>query len=173
MTQATRPTRHHRQTSRIASLLSTNKHSDQIHDAGSRKAAADEETIAFIKRTLCAHSAEFAKEENDKTGNDRPLEELLPPLTSSPDLDIQLYAFLAIILSTVVQAWYNKITPDSYFVSEIVNIIAHCTRAIEERLKHTDLETLLLDELPATLNDHLDGMEQTNCQDVLIHYRLT
>lgn len=87
-----------------------------------------------------------------------PVDELLPPLTSRNDVDIQLYAIVAIILRDYVQTWYHRITPDETFVAEIVQIIAHCSRTLEQRLKRVDLESLLFDELPDLLDKHVEGM---------------
>jgi len=84
-----------------------------------------------------------------------PIEELLPPLTSRNDVDLQLYALISIILRESVQNWYGKITADETFVAEIVQIIAHVTRALEQRLRKIDLESLLLDELPDLLDAHV------------------
>jgi hypothetical protein len=81
----------------------------------------------------------------------------LPPLTSRNDVDLQLYALIAIILREFVQNWYAKITPDETFVAEIVQIIAHITRALEQRLRKVDLESLLFDELPELLDRHVIG----------------
>ena len=86
-----------------------------------------------------------------------PIEDVLPPLTSRNDVDLQLYALIAIILREYVQNWYSKITTDETFVAEIVQIIAHCTRALEQRLRKVDLESLLLDELPDLLDRHITG----------------
>jgi hypothetical protein len=87
-----------------------------------------------------------------------PIDEILPPLTSSNEVDLQLYAFIAIIIREFVQTWYSKITPDQVFVEEVVNVIAHCTRALEQRLRNVDLESLLLDELPELLEVHVQGV---------------
>lgn len=84
-----------------------------------------------------------------------PIDELLPPLTSRNDVDLQLYAIIAIIIRDFVQTWYHKITPDDDFVAEIVQIIAHCTRALEQRLRKIDVESLLFDELPDLLDKHV------------------
>ena len=113
---------------------------------------SDKATAAFIRRTLCP-------QQNGDAGRNAaaPIEELLPPLTSRNDVDLQLYAFLAVILKEFVQAWYSKITPDETFVAEIVQIIAHCTRAVEQRLRKVDLESLLLDEIPDLLDRHITG----------------
>ncbi|KAF7531205.1 hypothetical protein G7Z17_g13743 [Cylindrodendrum hubeiense] len=70
-------------------------------------------------------------------------------------MDLQLYAFLAIILREFVQSWYSKITTDENFVAEIIHIIAHCSRALEQRFRKVDLESLLLDEIPDLLDKHI------------------
>jgi hypothetical protein len=72
---------------------------------GSRQAQldplSDRATTALIRRTLCAHKP------SDKNRDAQPpIDELLPPLTSRNDVDLQLYAFLAIILRDSVQTWY-------------------------------------------------------------------
>ena len=72
-------------------------------------------------------------------------------------MDLQIYAFIAIIIREFVQTWYSKITPDQVFVEEVVKIIAHCTRALEQRLRNVDLEGLLFDELPELLGVHVHG----------------
>jgi hypothetical protein len=78
-------------------------------------------------------------------------------LTSSNDVDLQLYAFIAIVIREFVYTWYGKITPDQTFVEEVVRIIAHCTRGLEQRLRKVDLEALILDELPELLDAHVKG----------------
>lgn len=87
----------------------------------------------------------------------RPLEDLLPPLTSSNDFDLQLYAIIAIVIKELVHSWYGKITPDQGFVEEVIQIIAHCTRAVEGRLRSVDLESLLFDEIPELIDSHVRG----------------
>jgi PXA domain-containing protein len=114
---------------------------------------SDKATAAFIRRALCAQQLGGEKARSSEAS----IDELLPPLTSRNDVDLQLYGFLAIILREFVQSWYNKITPDEAFVGEIVQIIAHCTRALEQRLRKVDLESLLFDELPDLLDGHITG----------------
>lgn len=113
---------------------------------------SDRATLSLIRRTLCPQQL------GDK-GRDAqlPIEELLPPLTSRNDVDLQLYAFLAIIMREFVQSWYSKITTDETFVPEILHIIAHCTTALEQRFRKLDLESLLLDEIPELLDRHATG----------------
>ncbi|KAI1433093.1 PXA domain-containing protein [Xylaria sp. CBS 124048] len=110
----------------------------------------DKATAALIRRTLCARQLA------DRGRNSpAPIQDLLPPLTSRNDVDLQLYALISIVIRDFVQNWYNRITPDETFVAEIVQVIAHCTRALEQRLRHVDLESLLFDELPELLVAHV------------------
>ncbi|KAI5205831.1 hypothetical protein E4T39_02952 [Aureobasidium subglaciale] len=115
---------------------------------------SDEATIAFIKRTLCAQQL-TGPEGNRARNISKPLSELLPPLTSSNQVDLQLYALISIIIKDFVQAWYSRITPDQEFTDQVVHIIAHCTRGLEQRIRAVDLEVLLLDELPELVNVHV------------------
>lgn len=146
-----RPARHARQPSRLATLIS---------NRGPRPAeqsSEDDATEKYIRRVLCAKQS-IPDGHSGSPMDDRPLEELLPPLTSSNAVDLQLYALIAVILSQFVQTWYNKITPDQDFVREIVLIVAHCSRGLEQRLRGLDVESLLLDDVPALVSSHLDGM---------------
>lgn len=114
-------------------------------------ALSDRATLSLIRRTLCSQLGEKGR------STPAPIDEILPPLTSSNEVDLQLYAFIAIIIREFVQTWYSKITPDQVFVEEVVKIIAHCTRALEQRLRKVDLESLLFDELPEVLEVHIHG----------------
>jgi splicing suppressor protein 51 len=78
-------------------------------------------------------------------------------LSSRNDVDLQLYAFLAIILREFVQSWYSKITTDETFVQEVLHIIAHCSRALEQRFRKVDIHSLVLDEVPDLLDKHVTG----------------
>lgn len=115
---------------------------------------SDKATAAFIRRTLCTHNVLLGNGEKGRT-TPRPIEEVLPPLTSSNEVDLQLYGIISIIIKEFVQTWYSKITPDHVFVNEVLQVIAHCTRALEQRLRKVDLEALLLDEIPELLEAHL------------------
>lgn len=113
---------------------------------------SDRATAFLIRRTLCPQQLD--KGRNTPT----PTIDLLPPLTSRNDVDLQLYALIAIILRESVQNWYTKITSDETFVAEIVQIIAHCTRALEQRLRKVDLESLLFDEIPDLVDKHVNSL---------------
>src|ERR1700761_4227608 len=118
----------------------------------------DRATTSYIRRTLCAHHA-------ISSGPPRSIHDLLPPLTSRNDVDLQLYAIIAVVLKEFVQSWYGKITPDHDFVDEILRIVAHCTRALEERIRNVDLEALILDEIPRLVDAHVTGMFYALCDD--------
>ncbi len=119
-------------------------------------AASDQTTEAFVRRILCPQQMPQGSAAKERARL-QPIDELLPPLTSSNEVDLQLYAIIAVIIRDHVDPWFSKITPDRGFVEELVRIIAHCTRAFEQRLRKVDLEVLLLDELPALLEAHLSG----------------
>ena len=118
-----------------------------------RARKASEKAISpLIRRVLCPNAYTSA-------GEARPLHEVLPPLTSSNDVDLQLYAIIAIVVKDTVQSWYNKITTDQIFVEEVVAIIAHCTRAIEGRLRSVNVQALILDGIPKIVECHCSGEE--------------
>ncbi|KAJ5938814.1 hypothetical protein N7466_001948 [Penicillium verhagenii] len=132
---------------RPSSRLRTQRasHREEVLDAGSDKA-----TLALIRRVLCPQTSS-----NHGASSPQPPEELLPPLTSSNDVDRQLYAILAIIMKEFVYSWYSKITPDQTFVNEVLHVIAHCTRALEQRIRKIDAAQLILDEIPALVEAHI------------------
>jgi hypothetical protein len=118
----------------------------------SADALSERTTTFLIRRTLCSQLGDKGR------STPTPINELLPPLTSSNDVDLQLYALISIIIREFVQTWYSKITPDQAFVEEVVKIIAHFTRALEQRLRNVDLESLIFDELPELLEVHIKSM---------------
>ncbi|KKK12282.1 hypothetical protein AOCH_005334 [Aspergillus ochraceoroseus] len=111
---------------------------------------SDRATTALIRRVLCPQTGSYS----GATSPYAP-EELLPPLTSSNDVDRQLYALIAIIIKEFVTSWYSKITSDPALVNEAVQVVAHCTRALEQRLREIDVAQLILDELPALVEAHI------------------
>jgi PXA domain len=64
---------------------------------------------------------------------------------------------VAVLLKEFVQTWYGKMTPDHGFVEEVLRTLAHCTRALEERVRTVDLEAVVLDELPGLVDGHVKG----------------
>ncbi len=137
------------QASRIPPPLSAPDPNRQFSDA-----TCDEPTASFIRQTLCAHQLQALSDNGQPT---LPIEKLLPPLTSSNEVDLQLYALIAILIKEFVTPWYARITSDHGFVEEVVQIIAHATREVEQRLRKVDLEMLVMDEIPALVNAHVIG----------------
>ncbi|KAK4541381.1 hypothetical protein LTR36_007982 [Oleoguttula mirabilis] len=161
MAQGERPVRHLRHPSRVTTSGSEAGNDHKTKQPNLNGGPGDLATITFIKRVLCSKptkSGPLTETVGDEI-NEKPVDELLPPLTSSNGVDVQLYAIISVILNQSVQSWYNRITPDGDFVGEIVQIIAHCTRGLEERLRLVDLEGLVLDELPNLLHAHLDAVK--------------
>jgi hypothetical protein len=120
-------------------------------DSSNNDFLSDKSTVSLIRRVLVP----------DTHGVDRstpaPIEAVLPPLTSSNEVDLQLYAIIAVVVKDFINPWYTKITPDQVFVEEVTQIIAHCSRALEQRLRHVDIAELFLDEVPAVLESHIVG----------------
>ncbi|KAL4927951.1 PXA domain-containing protein [Aspergillus undulatus] len=111
---------------------------------------SDKATIALIRRVLCPQAGSYG----GATSPSAP-EELLPPLTSSNDVDRQLYALIAIIIKEFISSWYSKITPDQALINEVLQLVAHCTRALEQRLRGIDIAQLVLDDIPALVEAHI------------------
>ncbi|KAF2030638.1 hypothetical protein EK21DRAFT_111731 [Setomelanomma holmii] len=133
---------------------------------------SDRTTAAFVRRTLCSQNVLLGDGEKGRT-TPRPIEEVLPPLTSSNEVDLQLYGIISMILKEFVQTWYSKITPDHVFVNEVIQLIAHCTRALEQRLRKIDSEALLLDEIPELLEHHFSSFRLAKQQAASPHSLVT
>lgn len=131
-----------RPSSRLRTQKSTTR--EEPVDATSEKA-----TLALIRRVLCPQTS------NHGASSPQPPEELLPPLTSSNDVDRQLYALIAIIIKEFLYSWYSKITPDQALVDEVLQVVAHCTRALEQRIRQIDVAQLVLDDIPALVEAHI------------------
>ncbi|KAL4953416.1 PXA domain-containing protein [Aspergillus filifer] len=125
--------------------LSRNSNRDEPLNGTSEKA-----TAALIRRVLCPQSGGYG----GATSQYAP-EELLPPLTSSNDVDRQLYALIAIIIKEFISSWYSKITSDQALINEVLQLVAHCTRALEQRLRGVDIAQLVLDDIPALIEAHI------------------
>jgi hypothetical protein len=162
MAQGYQRPRHTRKPSDLLGLTGAGGEFTEKREPG-HKGPSDENTIDYIKSILCSSSGQPTHNARDVATEaaSKPLGELLPPLTSSNAVDVQLYAVIAVILNQFVQSWYNRITPDNEFVAEVVQIIAHCTRGLEGRMRDIDIVDLLLDELPALLEAHVHGTRLT------------
>lgn len=123
----------------------------QRQDSSNNDFLSDKSTVSLIRRVLVPDTHGLDR------GTPAPIEALLPPLTSSNDVDLQLYAIIAVVVKDFIHPWYTKITPDQTFVEEVIQIIAHCSRALEQRLRQVDVAELLLDDIPAVVENHVVG----------------
>lgn len=112
-------------------------------------------TAALIRRVLCPHVHHH--HHPGSTIEPVAIDKVLPPLTSSNEIDVELYAIIAVVIKEVIQSWYGKMTPDQGFVEEVIRIVAHCTRALEGRLRSVDLEGLIFDEMAELVERHILG----------------
>lgn len=79
----------------------------------------------------------------------------LPTLTTSDEVNIEIYALFGLICRQFIQSWYYKIVDDPAFIYDISAVLAHVTRQIEERVTQLDIFGLLLDELPMIMDAHI------------------
>lgn len=82
----------------------------------------------------------------------------LPALTSSNAVDVELYGLVAAGLREYVIRWYGRLSNDHELARRVVEVVAHCTLAVEGRLRGVDVRRLLLDEVPAVVERHVFGM---------------
>lgn len=83
----------------------------------------DKPTLALIRRVLCSHAPPST-----------PLEELLPPLTASAEIDLQVWALLALVVRDFVASWYGTITNDTELVREVVRIVGVVVGGVAARV---------------------------------------
>jgi PXA domain len=137
--------------------LSTSTSSSHVRPSRTRQNANSPEYTSEKATTTLIRRALGPQTGVDARSSPTSIEDILPPLTSSNEVDLQLYAIIAIVIKDFVQVWYSKITPDYVFINEVMQIIAHCTRAIEQRLRRIDVEELIFDEIPALVEAHILG----------------
>lgn len=83
--------------------------------------------------------------------------DVLPALTPSSEVDLQLYCLIGLFFRLFIHRWYERLTDDHEFIDEIVDITAHVSRNIVTRAQNLNMTTLLLDDVPLVLNDHLEA----------------
>lgn len=156
---ARRPFPYNRTKSTVASTgpntAATSQSPSDSHSSAEHPRTEDEQrrTAGFVHQVLCQQKDDHQAEDHLNPSQ----RQVLPSLTSSNDVDLQLYAFIAMIINDNVSPWYSKITADPAFVEEIVHVIAHCTRGIEERLRKVDLVEILFNDVADLVLAHLEG----------------
>lgn len=133
-------------------------------DVAGQDPISERATWSLIRRILVADGSHGT----DPRASPTPIEGVLPPLTSSNEVDVQLYAIVAIVIKDFVNSWYSKITPDRAFVDEVIQIIAHCSRALEQRIRQIDMTALILDELPVLIERHIAGEHEAWEENVVL-----
>lgn len=81
--------------------------------------------------------------------------EVLPTLTCSPAVDLELYALIGLFFQSFVNSWYLSLSTDTEFISELITFVAHVTRDLETRVMKVNVAQLLLDDIPLLLDEHL------------------
>lgn len=86
--------------------------------------------------------------------------EQLPALTSSTNVDMELYAFIGLLLQQFVFSWYSRISFDQNgeFSNELIGVVAHMTRNIQQRIRAVDWGILLFDKLPIVFMRHMNAI---------------
>lgn len=79
-------------------------------------------------------------------------------------LDPLLLDLISLICREHVLSWYSSISPDRTFIQQVASIIIHVVQALEVRLANVDLVELLVLDLPALLERHVEDWEQADAK---------
>ncbi|KIV88110.1 hypothetical protein PV10_09036 [Exophiala mesophila] len=139
-----------------------------VTTTSSEAATSERATSNLIRKTLVSEGQHATSDL--RSTSPTLIDAILPPLTSSNDIDVQLYAIVAIIIKDFVNSWYTRITPDRVFVDEVVQIIAHCSRAVEQRIRGIDMSELILDELPSVVERHVIAYRTASATSAALQY---
>ncbi|KAF9243784.1 PXA domain-containing protein [Melanogaster broomeanus] len=72
-----------------------------------------------------------------------------------PELNDEVYDFIALALRAFVNIWWTKITRyDKEFLPQIASIVTRVVRALEERILNADLSLLVFCDIPAIVTQH-------------------
>jgi len=83
------------------------------------------------------------------------LPDLLASPSVPPELNRELYEFIALSLRAFVSSWWSKITRyDKEFLPEITRILTVVVRALEARILATDLSPLVFRDIPTLVTQH-------------------
>ncbi|QIW96051.1 hypothetical protein AMS68_001569 [Peltaster fructicola] len=156
---ARRPLRHQRQ-SRQLTTRDAEERTAQSTRSSSHEDLIELEKIISILSSVSPEELRAARV-NDQDSADY-LRTYLRPITQSVDVDIELYALIAVIVSLCVHSWYKNITPDREINDKLVDVIAACLESVQKRLVKIDLLALLLDDIPALITEHLHALEFAN-----------
>ncbi|KAF9643428.1 hypothetical protein BDM02DRAFT_3223405 [Thelephora ganbajun] len=85
----------------------------------------------------------------------------VPPLLNSPnlppELNAEIYDFIALALRAFVNPWWTKISRyDKEFLVQINQVIIQVVQSLETRLSKTDLSPLIFRDLPTLIAQHYE-----------------
>ena len=85
----------------------------------------------------------------------------VPPLLTSPnlppELNAEIYDFIALALRAFVNPWWTKISRyDKEFLVQINQLVTQVVRSLEIRLSKTDLSLLVFRDLPILITQHYE-----------------
>jgi len=85
----------------------------------------------------------------------------VPPLLSSPnlppELNTEIYDFIALALRAFVNPWWTKTSRyDKEFLVQINQLVTQVVRSLETRLSKTDLSPLIFRDLPTLITQHYE-----------------
>lgn len=85
----------------------------------------------------------------------------VPPLLSSPnlppELNAEIYDFIALALRAFVNPWWTKISRyDKEFLVQINQVVTQVVRSLETRLSKIDLSSLVFRDLPTLITQHYE-----------------
>lgn len=128
------------------------------HDRSTRSTAS---TISFnVRQQQPASLARRLLFPHLQPGSD------LPPLFLSPacppELNDEVYDFIALALRAFVNTWWTKLTRyDKEFLPQITSIVTHVVHSLEQRLLDADLSLLVCNDIPALITQHYRDYRQT------------
>ncbi|KAJ3280684.1 hypothetical protein HK104_000469 [Borealophlyctis nickersoniae] len=76
-------------------------------------------------------------------------------ITSSPTVDSELYKVLGHFIQDYVSVWYEGVSQDEEFISEILSVVARVVKELERRLRAVDWIALSCLDLPEIFRRHL------------------
>lgn len=80
-----------------------------------------------------------------------------PPLlpAACPELNTELYDFVALALRAYITPWWSKITRyDKEFIPHVSSVLTSVIRALETRVLATDLTPLIFRDVPTLVTQH-------------------
>lgn len=90
-------------------------------------------------------------------GPDAEVPPLLTSLNLPPELNAEIYDFIALALRAFVNPWWTKISRyDKEFLVQINQVVTQVVRSLETRLSKTDLSPLVFRDLPILITQHYE-----------------